>query len=111
MYVDEFQTKPGAVCRNALLRKTCTALVLAALSFLAQCANSGSSDALSPVRITGDEKGGRTEGGVSTSGAMDLVTAHCEKFGRKGFITQMNFESGTMTFECRLQRPKAGAAQ
>jgi hypothetical protein len=37
------------------------------------------------------------------------VTGHCAKYGKKGFITRMDFETGTMTFECRLQKPKAGA--
>jgi hypothetical protein len=49
----------------------------------------------------------RSVGGAKTqSSAFQMVTAYCSKYGEKGFITKMDFESGAMTFECRLQKPK-----
>ena len=35
-----------------------------------------------------------------------MVTAHCAKFGKTGYITKMDYDSGTLAFECRLQRGK-----
>ena len=89
-----------------LIGKACVALVV--LGSLAGCAGSVSGDG-SSAGLTGDEKGGKIAGGVggsSQAGAMGLVTAHCQKFGRKGFITRMDYDAGTLTFECRQQLAK-----
>ena len=71
-------------------------------------------DGASGVGMTGDENGGKfravSAGPPPQSSAYALVNrAPCAKFGKKGFITRMDFETGTMTFECRLQKAKPGA--
>ena len=86
--------------------------VLTALPLLAGCANTGASfEGQTGLSVIGDAKGGTIPSGVGAAGtqssAFQMVTAHCAKFGKKGFITKMNFESGLMTFECILQKPKS----
>ena len=34
---------------------------------------------------------------------MNLVTAYCAKHDKEGFITKMDFDNNTITFECRKQ--------
>jgi hypothetical protein len=87
-------------------------LVVMGLPFVAACAGSeGRDGAMSGLGMTGDENGGtipRSVGGAaSQASAYETVTAHCAKFGKKGFITKMDFETGTMAFECRQQKGKA----
>ncbi len=91
-------------------------LVVVGLLGLAGCAGSGGGDGAGSFGsgvMTGDENGGKIPQGVGgatqQSSAYALVNAHCAKYGKKGFITKMDFDTGTMTFECRLQKPKAGA--
>jgi hypothetical protein len=87
-------------------------LVALSLPFVAGCASSGIGNGSSGVSVTGDEKGGKISGGAegaNMTAAMALVTGHCEKFGRKGFITRMDYDGGTLTFECRQQRAKPAA--
>lgn len=88
-------------------------LIAIASPAITGCASSGGGgDGPSGLSVTGDESGGtipRSVGGANTqNSAFEMVTAHCAKYDKKGFITRMDFESGTMTFECRRQRPKAG---
>jgi hypothetical protein len=90
--------------------------VLVGLLSVAGCASSGDGDGSGSFGgggLTGDENGGKIPQGVGgatqQSSAYALVTAHCAKFGKKGFITKMDFDTGTMTFECRSQKPKARA--
>jgi hypothetical protein len=85
--------------------------VLVALPLVAGCASSGGSfEGQTGLRIIGDEKGGTIPSSVGVAGsqssAFEMVTAHCAKFGKKGFITKMDFESGLMTFACITQKPK-----
>jgi hypothetical protein len=100
-----------------MIRMASVILVAAGLPFVAGCAGSGGGsgggDEPSAVGMTGDENGGKIPRGVggasAQSSAYEMVTAHCAKFGKKGFITRMDFETGTMTFECRLQKAKPRA--
>ncbi len=85
--------------------------VLVALPLVTGCASSGGSfEGQSGLNVIGDERGGTIPNSVGTAGqssAFQMVTAHCAKFGKKGFITKMDFESGLMTFQCILQKPKS----
>ena len=92
-----------------MTRIACAVLVVMGLPLVTGCASSrGSDGGPSGISITGDEKGGtipRSVGVAATqSSAYEMVTAHCAKFGKKGFITRMDFESGTMTFACVLRK-------
>jgi hypothetical protein len=84
--------------------------VLVALPLVTGCADSGASfEGQTGLSVIGDERGGTIPNSVGTAGqssAFQMVTAHCAKFGKKGFITKMDFESGLMTFQCILQKPK-----
>jgi hypothetical protein len=95
-----------------MLRMVFLIPVLVALPLVTGCASSGGSfEGPAGVSVVGDERGGTIPGSVGTasqSSAFQMVTAHCAKFGKKGFITKMDFESGLMTFQCILQRPKSG---
>jgi hypothetical protein len=95
-----------------MTKVACVVLMLAGLPILEGCANVGADDqSSSDVSVIGNEKGGqipRSVGRPTTSSAYTMVTAHCAKFGKKGMITRMDFESGTMTFECHQQTPKPG---
>jgi hypothetical protein len=66
---------------------------------------------MAQLTVIGDENGGSIPHSlgshVTQSAAYQLITTHCSKFGKKSFITQMDFEGGTMTFVCILQRPTA----
>jgi len=102
-----------------MIRLAAIVRVAAGLPFVAGCAGSGGAGdgggggGAGGVGMTGDENGGTIPRGVggatAQSSAYALVTAHCAKFGKKGFITRMDFETGTMIFECRLQKAKPGA--
>jgi hypothetical protein len=84
-------------------------LVALALPLLAGCASAGLSGGAGGLNVAGDEKGGKISGGAegaNMAAAMALVIGHCEKFGKKGFITKMDYDGGTLTFECRQQRAK-----
>ena len=52
--------------------------------------------------LTGDERGGKIPNGVGNPAAMNAVRTHCQQFGKKSFITQMNVasEGGQLVFEC-----------
>jgi ABC-type sugar transport system substrate-binding protein len=77
---------------------------LAALAALAAgCAGQGGTGGLSAA---GDERGGKVPYSAGNmQAAMSAVRAHCAKFGKKSFITQMNpsGEGGLMAFECHSQ--------
>jgi hypothetical protein len=100
-----------------MIRMASVILLALGLPFVAGCAGSGGGgsggDGSSAGGMTGDENGGKIPRGVggatAQSSAYEMVSAHCAKFGKKGFITRMDYETGTMTFECRQQRAKPGA--
>ena len=86
-------------------------VLLVALPLVTGCASSGRGfDGQTGLSVIGDEKGGTIPSSVGVartqSSAFQMVTAHCAKFGKKGFITKMDFESGLMTFACITQKPK-----
>ena len=84
------------------------------LAILAGCATSGSSEREAVganLGVIGDDRGGKINGGASagnTTAAMAQVTSHCAKFGKKGSITRMDFDTGLLVFECLEQRGKSG---
>ena len=84
--------------------------VIPVLVAVTGCAGSGGSfEGQTGLSLIGDERGGTIPNSVGTAGqssAFQMVTAHCAKFGKKGFITKMDFESGLMTFQCIVQKPK-----
>src|SRR5215203_5878610 len=90
-------------------RLACPFLMLVGTAFIAGCATSDGLGGIGDrANITGDENGGRISSSVGKSNsrqssAFQMVTAYCLKFEKKGFITQMDFETGVMTFECRSQ--------
>jgi len=102
---------------SSMIKLAAIILVAVGLPFVAGCAGSSGAgsggDGASGVGMTGDENGGTIPRGVggatAQSSAYALVTAHCAKFGKKGFITRMDFETGTKFFDCRLQKAKPGA--
>ena len=58
------------------------------------------------LNVVGDENGGKIAEGIGPAQgqAMQLVTSHCAKYEKKGFVTRMDYDSGTIAFECRKQR-------
>jgi hypothetical protein len=56
-------------------------------------------------KLAGDENGGKISEalGPAQSQSMKLVTSHCAMHDQKGFITKMDYDSNTITFECRKQ--------
>src|SRR5262245_25599264 len=54
--------------------------------------------------VVGDDKGGKIPNTLDTpekqTAAYRSVTAHCAKFGKKGYITKMDYDSGLVTFDC-----------
>jgi hypothetical protein len=94
----------------AMSRMVFVISVLTALPLVTGCASSGGSlEGSTGLSLIGDERGGTIPNSVGTaaqSSAFQMVTAHCAKFGKKGFITKMDFESGLMTFQCIVQKPK-----
>ena len=70
---------------------------------LAACASG--TIASGDLQVTGDENGGRISDAIGPAQpqAMRLITDYCAKHDKKGFITRMDFDSKTITFECRRQ--------
>ena len=62
------------------------------------------------LNVMGDENGGKIAEGIGSAQgqAMQLVTSHCAKYEKKGFVTRMDYDSGTIAFECRKQGTQAG---
>jgi hypothetical protein len=97
-----------------MIRTMSIILLALGLPLMAGCAGSGGGSVGEGgdggVGLTGDENGGKIPRGVgganAQSSAYAMVNAHCAKFGKRGFITRMDFETGTMTFECRQQKAK-----
>ena len=87
-----------------------TALV--ALALLPGCAGSGGDLAgIGGSQVAGDENGGKIPNALGSrteqTSAYQQVTTYCEKFGKKGIITKMDYDSGTVTFECRLLKGRS----
>src|SRR4249920_1039912 len=94
----------------AMSRMVFVISVLTVLPLVSGCASSGGSlEGATGLSVIGDEKGGTIPNSVgiaSQSSAFQMVTAHCAKFGKNGFITKMDCESGLMTFQCVVQKRK-----
>lgn len=77
--------------------------IVAAL-MLAACAGgpAGSGDL---GKVTGNENGGKIVEalGPAQSQSMQLVNDYCAKHEKKGFVTRMDYDNNTITFECRRQ--------
>ena len=76
-----------------------------AAALLAGCAAGVGISGCDP-EVVGDQSGGKIANTLDTpekqSAAYRAVTAHCEKFSKKGYITKMDYDSGSVTFDCRL---------
>ena len=101
----------GRVSAMSRIRVVSAAVLTAAL--LSGCAGSsgdlGSSASASAV--VGDENGGKIPNALGSrseqTAAYQTVNTHCEKFGKKGIITKMDYDSGSVTFECRLLKGRS----
>lgn len=92
-------------CRSSAL------LIAPLFLLLTACSGVGSnvvSTGGSP-NLMGDENGGKVVEGIGPAQgqAMQLVTSHCAKYEKKGFVTRMDYDSGTIAFECRKPRTQA----
>ena len=88
-----------AVANEACMRFAAVAIVLALLT---GCASS--SGTLTGPRAIGDERGGKLAYSGKIAEANAAIRAHCEQFGKRGMITQMNLApegGGSIVFECR----------
>ena len=80
------------------------AILAVLLPLVAGCAGGGGMGG-GDVNVVGDEKGGKIAGGVGegrTATTMRAVTAHCAKYGKKSFVTQMESpaQGGLVAFVC-----------
>jgi hypothetical protein len=75
-------------------------------ALLSGCAGSGIGLGGSSPEVVGDENGGKIPNTLDTpdkqTAAYKSVTTYCEKFGKKGYITKMDYDTGLVTFDCRL---------
>jgi hypothetical protein len=76
---------------------------------LSACAGAGSNAPSGSLNVVGDDSGGKIAEaiGPAQAQAMQLVSSHCAKFDKKGFVTRMDYDSGTIAFECRKQKAHA----
>ena len=62
-------------------------------------------------QVAGDENGGKIPNALGSraeqTAAYQMVTTHCEKFGKKGIIIKMDYDTGLVTFECRLVKGRS----
>ena len=71
------------------------------LALLAGCANPRGT--VTGPSATGDERGGKVPYVGNISAANNAVRMHCEQFGKKGYITQMDLSpegGGMIVCEC-----------
>ena len=78
-----------------------------AFASLAGCAGAGGSlGGGDSSKVVGDENGGKIPNALGTredqTAAYQMVTSHCEKFGKKGVIIKMDYDTGLVTFDCRV---------
>jgi hypothetical protein len=77
-----------------------------ALALLSGCANTSVGFGGGSSQVEGDANGGKIAHTLDTSdkqtAAYQAVTTHCEKFGKRGYITKMDYDTGLVTFDCRL---------
>ena len=82
-------------------------VAIVALAPLAGCAGTGDNlGGGDSSRVVGDENGGKIPNALGTradqTAAYQMVTSHCEKFGKKGVIIKMDYDTGLITFDCRV---------
>ena len=88
-----------------------TVALIAAL--LAGCAGSGGDLASvgGSSQVVGDENGGKIANALGSrseqTATYQQVTTYCEKFGKKGIITNMDYDTGQVTFVCRLLKGRS----
>jgi hypothetical protein len=86
------------------VRNVCVAVLASAL--LSGCAGAGIGLGGGSPDVVGDEKGGKIANTLDTpdkqTAAYRTVTTYCEKFGKKGYITKMDYDTGSVAFDCRL---------
>jgi len=84
--------------------------IVVALAPLAGCAGGGGDlgGGSASLQVAGDENGGKIPNALGTradqTAAYQMVTTHCEKFGKKGVIIKMDYDTGLITFDCRLTK-------
>ena len=81
-------------------------MLFAAIGFLlAACAGAPSGG---DGKVSGDENGGKIADalGPSQAQSMQLVTEYCAQRDKKGFVTKMDYDNNTITFECRKMAPR-----
>ena len=83
-------------------------------ALLSGCAGSGGDLGGSRgSQLAGDENGGKIPNALSSraeqTAAYQMVNTHCEKFGKKGLITKMDYDTGQVTFECRLLKGRSAS--
>jgi len=80
--------------------------VIFALAALAGCVGVGNNLGSDSSKVVGGENGGKIPNTLSTradqTAAYQMVTSHCERFGKKGVIIKMDYDTGLVTFDCRL---------
>ena len=81
-------------------------VVALAAALLSGCAGAGGGLGGSSPEVEGDANGGKIANTLDTpdkqSAAYRAVTAHCAKFGKKGYIIKMDYDTGVVTFDCRV---------
>jgi hypothetical protein len=87
-------------------------VVALAVPVLSGCAGSGGDlGGAGGSQVMGDENGGKIPNALGSraeqTAAYQQVTTHCEKFGKNGIITKMDYDSGLVTFECRLLKGRS----
>jgi hypothetical protein len=81
-------------------------LVAFTAALLSGCAGADTGLGGSPSDVVGDANGGKIPNTLDTpdkqSAAYKTVTTYCEKFGKRGYITKMDYDTGQVTFDCRV---------
>jgi len=81
-------------------------LAVLASALLSACAGANIGLGGSSPNVVGDEKGGKITNTLDTpekqTAAYSAVTTYCAKFGKKGYITKMDYDTGLVAFDCRL---------
>src|SRR4051812_19502239 len=81
-------------------------VVALASALLSGCAGAGAGLGVGGPEVVGNENGGKIANTLDTpdkqTAAYSAVTTYCEKFGKKGYITKMDYDTGLVTFDCRV---------
>ena len=80
------------------------AVLMSAL--LSGCAGAGAGLGGGSSEVVGDQNGGKIPNTLDSpdkqTAAYRTVTSYREKFGKKGYITKMDYDTGLVTFDCRV---------